>query len=254
MRAYLINGGTIYPLAGQAGVAESVHSSVAELRINGEIAKQTAQRVRADAAQTWDRKNLKTTVQFSTVRTFSTPADAELWSADYDETFPRSGVLGLIPSGMTSEPDSIIVAGDLTSDGTTPLVFPRLEYYGITSGRAEYNDPLDNDTAVFWTGSEWSLCITGIGPVFSSTEDVASPELVTTWTSTAPATGTPALIGDYPDHRYLLEAVLDPPDRRVIGCSVILSYTATGGRLANDLPGTWNSDIPWPVGGNWEDS
>ena len=253
MRISLLNGTTIYPLAGQAGVAESVHSSAADYSVEPEISKQTSLRVRADHAVTWDRRNLRTTIRFSTVRTFATCLLAEKFANDYDETIPRSGILIIEGTGGTGYPDTIIVAGDLTTDGSTPAVFPTLEYAGLFNGRPEHNDPVDSDTAAYWAVTQWELFLAGIG-LFSSTEDVATADLVTTWTPIPPATGAPRLIGSYPDNRHLLDAVIDPPSRQVIGCSVLLSYSVTGGRLAADLPGTWSSEIPWPVGGNWEDS
>ena len=254
MRISLINGTTIYPLAGQAGVAESVHGSASGVRIDGDISKQPIKRVRADNALTLDRRNLATGIGFGTVRTFATCLLAEKFAADYDETFPRSGVLVLEGTGGTGYPDDIIVAGDLTTNGSAPAVFPPLDYAGTVNGRPAYEDPLAGGCSVQWTGSAWLLSHTGDVPLFTSTQNVATADLVTAWTPVGAATGSPALFGSYPDNRYLLDAVLDPPAREVIGCSVILRYTATGGRLAPGLPGTWSSDIPWPVGGNWEDS
>lgn len=251
MRISLLNGTTIYPLAGQAGVPESVHSSASGYRIEGEIAKQTGLRVRADHATTWDRKNLKTTLAFDTVRTFATCLLAEKFSADYDETFPRSGVIIIAGTGGTGVPTSILVAGDVT-DGGDPVVFPLLEAAGTLNGRPQYLDPLDADTGVYWGGVAWVIKKATMGIMFTSADDVASPDLCTTWAEIGGFTGHPVCIGTYPYSRYLLDAVIDPPGRVVIGCSVMLSYTATGGRLATEIAGTWSSEIPWPVGGNWE--
>lgn len=252
MRISLLNGTTTYPLAGQSGVAESVHSSASDLQIHGEIAKQTARFVRADHAATWDRKNLVTTVSFGTARVFATVLAAEQWAADYDETFPRSGVLVLASTGDTGVPISVSIGGDMTSDGTTPLVFPALDTVGVSNGRPCFSDPADANTLVYWSGTAW-IITTGTITRFYSLANVATPDLVSTWVENSPATGTPVVFGSYPGRRYLLEAVLDPPARQVIGCSVVLHYTATGGRLTNELPGLWSSEIPWPVGGNWED-
>ena len=156
MLVSLVNGITTYYLAGQAGVAESVHSSASNVKIAAGISKQTSRYVRAAAAATRDRLNLQTEIRFTTVRTFATPALAELFAADYDTTYPRSGYVFLTTTGAT------------------------------------------------------------------------------------------------PSWRYLPDAVVDPPEREVIGCSVILNYTITGGLMSTDIPGTWSSEIPWPVGGNWE--
>ena len=252
MRISLLNGTTIYPLAGQAGVAESVHSSAADYSVEPEISKQTSLRVRADHAVTWDRKNLKTTIRFSTVRTFATCLLAEKFANDYDETIPRSGILIIEGTGGTGYPESIIVAGDLTTDGTTPAVFPTLDYDGPLNGKPSYTAV--DGSSVIWDVSIWLLTHGPTSMQWLSYDAAASPDLVGTWEADSPATGTPVLIGSYPDNRHLLDAVIDPPSRQVIGCSVLLSYSVTGGRLAADPPGTWSSEIPWPVGGNWEDS
>lgn len=155
MRISLQNGDTLYPLAGEDGVSERVHSQAADIRIDPRIAKQTAERVRANHAITWDRKNLQNTITFATVRTFASPDAAAAWALDVDGMIPRSGTL-VMDSGVASI-------------------------------------------------------------------------------------------------RYMEAAVVDPPSRRVSGCSVLLSYTATGGAITAGIPGIWSSDIPWAVGGNWED-
>ena len=118
-------------------MAETVHSSAGDLSIEGNNPTQRVNRVRAANAVFYDRLNLATTVRFSTTRTFSTVAAAELWSLDYDAAMPRTGAL-----------------------------------------------------------------------VLEST------------------TGT----------RYLHDAIVSPPDRRVYGCSVALSYTVQGGRIDSDNP------------------
>lgn len=252
MRISLLNGSTIYPLAGQAGVAESVHSSAADLRINGEIAKQSARFVRGDNAKTWDRKGLATSIGFSTARTFASVMLAEQWAADYDTTLPRSGVLVLESTGSSGIPSAMTVTADLTIDGTAPAVFPQLAYSSMVVGRPRFENV--DGSYVEWDGTYWLLNHGPSASQWLSTDNVATPDLIITWIPDAPATGIPVLIGTYPYCRYLIDAVVDPPDRQVIGCSVILRYTATGGALVAGIPGTWSSDIPWPVGGNWEDS
>lgn len=133
MRIGLLHEGTLYPLAGEDGVAETVHSSAGDITIEADHTRQRVNRVRAANAMFYDRLNLATTVRFSTTRTFSTVAAAELWSLDYDAAMPRTGAL-----------------------------------------------------------------------VLEST------------------TGT----------RYLHDAIVSPPDRRVYGCSVALSYTVQGGAIS----------------------
>ena len=95
-----------------------------------------------------------------------------------------------------------------------------------------------------WMGSSWLVSHTGDMPLFSSAQTAATPDLVTSWTPVGAATGTPVPVGSYADSRYLLDAVVAPPSRQVIGCSVELRYSATGGILATEISGTWSAEIP----------
>jgi hypothetical protein len=95
MRIALYDGSTVYPLAGEAGVSERVHSSAGDLQITPEAEMQVASRVRAGYAQPIDRGNVLHTISFATVRKFATVAAAQEWALDYEETFPRSGTLHL---------------------------------------------------------------------------------------------------------------------------------------------------------------
>lgn len=80
-------------LAGQAGVIEREFSSASGFRVNGQIQTQDDEFIRAVEAGVIDRGNLRTTIEFSTVRKFSTAHAAELWMLDYDSTMERTGVL-----------------------------------------------------------------------------------------------------------------------------------------------------------------
>lgn len=182
MRISLLNTGTLYPLAGEAGVSERVHSSAADLRISPRAALQTTERVRAAAARHYDRGNLSTVITFSTTRLFDSVTAADQWSLDYDSDFPREGTLYLdsvaadgitvarklmdnavvspperihrgctiqlfyqIQGGAISDVDSypsMAVTGSLT-DGTDPVVFPTLIYAGLQNGKPFYTDTGD---------------------------------------------------------------------------------------------------------------
>lgn len=105
MRISLLNGTTLYPLAGQDGVSERVHSSAGDLRINGQVETQVVNRVRATYGLMLDRGNLLQTVAFTTHRQFNTAEEAERFASDYDATFARTGTLvieGITPAGETS--------------------------------------------------------------------------------------------------------------------------------------------------------
>ena len=93
MRVALIHSGTTYWLAGQSGTSERVHSSAADIRLDGQIATQENQFIRAANGETLDRGNLTTTITFGTSRLFASANLAELYSADYDATLPRTGTL-----------------------------------------------------------------------------------------------------------------------------------------------------------------
>lgn len=105
MRVSLYNGSTLYPLAGQAGVNERVHSSSGDFRETARAETQIVNRVRATYAEPLDRGNLLTQFQFSTTRIFDTPALAELWCLDYEAAFPRDGTLimdAIAPGGVVT--------------------------------------------------------------------------------------------------------------------------------------------------------
>lgn len=93
MRVALKVGGTVYPLAGQAGVSERDHSSASEFRLTAESQTQLLERVRAATAPTVDRGNLKTSVSFTTFRLFANPAAAFLFVLDHDAAIPREGIV-----------------------------------------------------------------------------------------------------------------------------------------------------------------
>jgi hypothetical protein len=82
-----------YWLAGQPTIAQSVHSSAGDLRINGQINIDSQARVRAAAMAFRDRGNLRQEISFTTSRKFATTAEADEWSATYDAVFPRTGYL-----------------------------------------------------------------------------------------------------------------------------------------------------------------
>lgn len=93
MRISLLNGSTIYHLAGQAWVSERVHSSAAELSMSAQTQSEVADLVGSEVAALFDRKNLVTSLSFQTHRLFATAAEALLFAADYDGTFARTGTL-----------------------------------------------------------------------------------------------------------------------------------------------------------------
>lgn len=100
MRISLLVGATNYPLAGESGVSERVHSSAGDFQLTAQSQTQLLARVRAATAATVDRGNLSTTVAFTTTRTFSTPTDAFLYCLDLDAAVPREGVLVFVTQAV----------------------------------------------------------------------------------------------------------------------------------------------------------
>ena len=99
MRISLLAGSTVYPLAGQAGVDEHIHSSADGIEIEPECEVQEIRRVRAAHAVFIDRGNRIFRVKFATTRLFATPAEAEMYCLDYDADMPRAGTLIMEETG-----------------------------------------------------------------------------------------------------------------------------------------------------------
>ena len=87
--------GTVFPLAGQAGVSERTHSSAADFQLTPESAVEIQRLVRAAEARPVDRGNVLQNLSFTTSRLFATPAEAWLWAMDYDWIYARTGELEL---------------------------------------------------------------------------------------------------------------------------------------------------------------
>lgn len=85
---------------------------------------------------------------------------------------------------------SMIVSGVLT-DGTDPVVFPVFNFVELSGGKPRYLGGDDQEISWFAVGSYWQLLIAGSGTGWTSTQDVATPDLATVWTPSSPATGTP---------------------------------------------------------------
>jgi len=90
----------------------------------------------------------------------------------------------------------MIVTGSLTSNGSTAVTFPPLIYAGQENGKPAYTESaLDTESSeiyVFWDAEKWTLKHSG-STRWQSTQNVVSPDLVTTWTAVSPATGTPTV-------------------------------------------------------------
>lgn len=86
----------------------------------------------------------------------------------------------------------MVVTGAMTIDGSNPFIVPTLYRRSDSNGKPSYSDGFDGLTSVIlaWNGTKWRL---GAFGTFESTENVATPDLVTTWTPVGAATGTPTV-------------------------------------------------------------
>jgi lysophospholipase L1-like esterase len=125
-------------------------------------------------------------------------ADPERIGAEY---LPDALTLA---TGDPNTGESLIVtgvAGVLTSNGIATLVFPTLYQSGVASGKVRYTN-VASGLGVITHKIEWSTVsakwqiFNGATVVFESSNNVVSPDLVTTWAAVSPATGTPSVASD----------------------------------------------------------
>lgn len=93
--------------------------------------------------------------------------------------------------------DSLVLSG-VTSPGSMNLTWiPG----AVVNGKQSFTiDGAAETTDVVWTGTEWRIrrnfLVEGLTTLFTSTQNVASPDFVTAWTATADATGAPVFTAD----------------------------------------------------------
>ena len=125
MRIGLENNGTIEWLAGETGVAESVHSSVRDFSLNGERQLEVAPFVKGSFTKQFDRGNQSNEVSFGTTRTFATADLSFLYMLDYLDDVQLTGTLVFqidIPGGGTHTrrmPNSVMQRPDMDPIGVS---------------------------------------------------------------------------------------------------------------------------------------
>jgi hypothetical protein len=134
-----------------------------------------------------------------------TAGGKDITAAELDDDVVELTVTG---HGLDADYQTMTVTGTLTSDGTTPVVFPVLPYVGIFRGKPGFS--LDHDNSVssvtFEESNKWVLSFKEGTAEWTSTANVASPELVPAgawdavtnpdaWKPVSPATGTPVATG-----------------------------------------------------------
>lgn len=105
----------------------------------------------------------------------------------------------LTPLVLDASPENagegLTITGTLTSNGSTPVVFPELLIDDEVFGKASFNDNPGGVSlnSCYWTGTEWELTYNGGDAIWHSSDDVATPDLCTTWIPQGAATGTPII-------------------------------------------------------------
>ena len=105
MRIGLENGGVTYWLAGEPGVAESVHSSARDYTLTGSRQLTIAPVVKGLVTRQFDRGNQSNEVTFGSTRTFATPDLCFLYTLEYLDNVPLTGTIVFqvdLPGGGTS--------------------------------------------------------------------------------------------------------------------------------------------------------
>ncbi len=85
----------------------------------------------------------------------------------------------------------MVVSGSLSPDLTGTF-----DYSGLASGRASYAISSTPTKQIYWTSGDnkWTIAnLLAIGNRWESTDNVATPDLVTSWTAVGSATGTPTV-------------------------------------------------------------
>lgn len=85
----------------------------------------------------------------------------------------------------------MVVSGSLSPDLTGAF-----DYSGLASGRASYAISSAPTKQIYWTSGDnkWTIAnLLSIGNRWESTDPVATPDLVTSWTAVGSATGTPTV-------------------------------------------------------------
>ena len=133
----------------------------------------------------------------------------------------------------------MVVTGELTSNGITPLVIPALLYTGVINSKPSYTetgDPATGRYTLAWNGAGynyWALVDNDSGAQWESSDSVATPDLVTTWTPIGTATGTPIVVAEVSSAAQFINAV-----NNSVSASALVTASAIGtvtGAITNTI-------------------
>ena len=184
-------GSTVVELAGGLGRT----SETSGLRIDVQPAFERVAYIGVNEARQYARPGASVSVSFDSSQTFATLALAEAYilglPADLIDQTGATAAIG-------HEVPTMVVAGTLTSDGSTPAVPGTLSFFDILNGKPAYEG---GDWIIEWVldyptsgTNSWRLLDDGgTGAAWYSTSAVATPDLAASWTAVSPATGTPTV-------------------------------------------------------------
>jgi hypothetical protein len=106
----------------------------------------------------------------------------------------------------------LTVSGTLTTDGSTPAVFPDLVDAGLENGKTRFADGLGSPSyEAKWNSSlvRWEASVVGTTGIWYGYEDVDSPEDVVEWVANPPATGIPVFAATGTTAQLGQDAIVD---------------------------------------------
>lgn len=224
-------GATVIELAGGLGRT----SETSGLRIGIEPTFERVAYIGVNEARQYARPGASVSVSFDSSQTFSTLALAEAYILGLPaELIDQTGATAEIGQ----ESDGLLVSGT-TSPEMDGIVLPLAE---LQEGKAAYStggfDTPGDDPFVlivwtesaggFWTIKKATAGVFNNTDIFTSTDDVATPDLVTTWVAGGAAAGIPVVTGDLLDPSLIIydaEAIVTAAHQ---GATVRLSVNITG--------------------------
>ena len=128
---------------------------------------------------TWPAAPEGADIQYKEVVEFSLAA---ILSAEFDV---------ILPNDVDAVTGTIVVSGAGTSDANGTYA-----YLALWFGKPLYTS---GDNSIWWDDNKWAIINAfESGNRYESTEDVATPDLVTTWTVSAGALPVPTVMSDNP--------------------------------------------------------
>lgn len=181
-------GESVVELAGGLGRT----SETSGLRVDVQPSFERVAYIGVNEARQYARPGASVSVSFDSSQTFATLALAEAYILGLpSDLIDQTGATAEIGQ----EVDSMVVTGTLSPDATGTYLLT-----GTTNGRPSYEKGIadvDGYAVIYWGGANWLLLtVTSYLPFpviseWSSSSDVATPDLATGWVAASPATGTP---------------------------------------------------------------